>query len=243
VVSLLPQGALNSLSPTLRVGDFAVDVIRAHEPRVKRKQALDRAAERLEQLGLPRRVLASYPHQLSGGMKQRVVTVLSTLLGPRLLIADEPTSALDVSTQRVLVGLLRELVERRLVGGIVLVTHDLPVLNTVADRIAVMYAGRIVETGPTRRIVDAARHPYTGALLASVLVPEPGIRGRRIHGIEGAPPDLAAPPPGCRFHPRCSLADDRCATAEPPEAADGTGGFSACWWTADHPGRPVGEHL
>jgi peptide/nickel transport system ATP-binding protein len=238
VVSLLPQGAMNSLSPTLRIGDFAVDVIRAHEPRVRRAEALDRAADRLEQLHLPRRVLQSYPHQLSGGMKQRVVTVLSTLLNPKLLIADEPTSALDVSTQRILIDLLRELLDRQLVGGIIFVTHDLPVLNTIADRIAIMYAGQIVEIGDTQRIVDEARHPYTAALLASVLVPEPQVRERRILGIRGAPPDLAAPPAGCRFHPRCSLVTDRCHTEVPPAVGDDQQ-YATCWWSHDHDARPV----
>jgi peptide/nickel transport system ATP-binding protein len=241
VVSLLPQGAMNSISPNLRVGDLAVDVIRAHEPLVRRAEALDRAAERLDQLDLPRRVLRSYPHQLSGGMRQRVVTVLSTLLNPKLLIADEPTSALDVSTQRVLTELLRELLTRKLVGGIIFITHDLPVLRTIADRIAIMYAGQIVETGPTDQIVDRARHPYTGALLSSVLVPEPQIRTRRITGIRGAPPDLTDPPPGCRFHPRCSLRMDVC-TTDPP-VVGGERQYAACWWAKDHPGEPVGGKL
>jgi peptide/nickel transport system ATP-binding protein len=242
IVSLMPQGAMNSLSPTLRIGDLAVDVIRAHEPNVRRSQALDRAAERLDQLGLPRRVLGYYPHQLSGGMKQRVVTVVSTLLNPNLLIADEPTSALDVSTQRVLIELLAELLERRLVGAIVFVTHDLPVLNSIADRIAIMYAGQIVEVGDTGEVIDRATHPYTGALLHSVLVPEPQVRERRITGIRGAPPDLANPPSGCRFHPRCSLAMDICVTTMPPSV--GTQRHHAtCWWARDHEGVPVESKL
>jgi len=242
VVSLLPQGAMNSLSPTRRVGDLAVDVIRAHQSRASRRAALDRAADRLDQLGLPRRVLGAYPHQLSGGMKQRVVTVLSTLLNPALLIADEPTSALDVSTQRVLIELLRELLARGLIGGIVFVTHDLPVLRSIADRIAIMYAGQIVEVGATDEVLYRAHHPYTGALLASVLVPEPQIRARRIAGIRGAPPDLADPPPGCRFHPRCSLATDVCATDEPPLVGVARQ-YATCWWARDHPAEPVAAAL
>jgi peptide/nickel transport system ATP-binding protein len=237
VVSLLPQGAMNSLSPTLRIGDFAVDVIRAHQPEVKRREALDRAAERLDQLDLPQRVLGAYPHQLSGGMKQRVITVLSTLLNPALLIADEPTSALDVSTQRMLVELLRELLNRKLVGGVIFVTHDLPVLRTIADRIAIMYAGQIVEVGATDEIVDRAHHPYTGALLSSVLVPEPQIRTRRIIGIKGSPPDLDEPPVGCRFHPRCSLAMDVCRTDPPMVGGDRQ--YAKCWWAEQHKGEPV----
>jgi peptide/nickel transport system ATP-binding protein len=242
VVSLLPQGAMNALSPTLRIRTVAADIIRAHEGGVSRADALDRAAQRLEQLDLPRRVLDAYPHQLSGGMKQRVVTVLSTLLNPKLLIADEPTSALDVSSQRILVELLHEMLRLKLVGGIIFVTHDLPVLRTVADRIAIMYAGQIVEIGPTEELINRSRHPYTGALLSSVLVPEPQIRTRRITGIRGAPPDLAEPPPGCRFHPRCSLAMDICTTTQPPAVGDQSH-HATCWWAKDHPGEPVGTAL
>lgn len=241
VVSLLPQGAMNSLSPTIRIGDFAVDVIRAHEPGVRRAEALDRAAERMDQLGLPRRVLRAYPHQLSGGMKQRAVTVLSTLLDPELLIADEPTSALDVSTQRVMLEMLREMLRRELVHGIIFITHDLPVLSGIADRVAIMYAGRIAEVGPTVDIIDRPRHPYTGALLSSVLVPEPQIRSRRILGIRGAPPDLGDPPAGCRFRPRCSLATEACA-AEPPVVGD-EWRFAACWWASEHPDESVEAKL
>jgi len=237
VVSLLPQGAMNALSPTLRIGDFAADVIRAHERSVSRREAIDRAAERFEQLDLPTRVLKSYPHQLSGGMKQRVVTVLSTLLNPKLLIADEPTSALDVSSQRVVNELLLELLHRGLVGAIIFITHDLPVLRSIANRIAIMYAGKIVEIGPTEEIINRARHPYTGALLRSVLVPEPQVRGRRITGISGSPPDLADPPVGCRFHPRCSLMMDVCLT-DPPLVGDERR-HSLCWWAHQHPGEPV----
>lgn len=242
VVSLLPQGAMNSLSPTARVGDFAVQIVRAHEGRVSGSDAKGRAAERFAQLDLPERVLDAYPHQLSGGMKQRVVTVLSTLLNPKLLIADEPTSALDVSSQRIVTELMREMLAQRLVGGIIFVTHDLPVLRRVADRVAIMYAGQIHETGPTEEIVNRARHPYTGALIGSVLVPEPQIRTRRISGIKGSPPDLADPPPGCRFHPRCSLAMDVCTTEQPPIVGDERH-YATCWWSKDHPGEPVEAKL
>ncbi|GIJ55285.1 ABC transporter ATP-binding protein [Virgisporangium aurantiacum] len=243
VVSLLPQGAMNSLSPTARVGDFAVQIVRAHEGRkVSASDAKGRAAERFAQLDLPARVLDAYPHQLSGGMKQRVVTVLSTLLNPKLLIADEPTSALDVSSQRIVTDLMREMLQKQLVSGIIFVTHDLPVLRRVADRVAIMYAGQIHETGPTEEIINRARHPYTGALIGSVLVPEPQIRTRRISGIKGSPPDLSDPPAGCRFHPRCSLAMDVCTTEQPPIVGDERH-YATCWWAKDHPGEPVEAKL
>jgi peptide/nickel transport system ATP-binding protein len=233
LVALLPQGAMNSLNPTARVRDLAFDVIRAHEPHLGREEAVERTRERLEQLSLPVRVLDSYPHQLSGGMRQRVVTVVSTLLNPTVLVADEPTSALDVSAQHVLVGLLRQLLDKELVRAIIFITHDLPLLSTVADRIAIMYAGRVAELGPTREIVDHAQHPYTKALMETVLAPEPAVRRKRIEGIPGAPPDLRYPPPGCRFAPRCRLAMDVCTQADPPAVGSPTR-FATCWWVKDH---------
>jgi peptide/nickel transport system ATP-binding protein len=239
LVSLMPQGAMNSLNPTAKIRDFAVDVIRSHEPSVRRSDAVARAAERLEQLSLPTRALESYPHQLSGGMRQRVVAAISTLLNPRVLVADEPTSALDVSSQAALTAMLRDLLARRLVSGIVLISHDLPMLTNVADRIAVMYAGKIVEVASTEEIVGNPRHPYTRALLGSALVPDPMIRGRRIDGIPGAPPDLRYPPAACRFHPRCAVAIAACSQLDPPqvEYADG---FALCWLA---PGAPAPEEL
>jgi peptide/nickel transport system ATP-binding protein len=228
LISILPQGALNSLNPTARVRDLAYDVIHAHEEDVTRAQATERTGARLEQLGLPTRVLESYPHQLSGGMKQRVVAVISTLLNPRVLIADEPTSALDVSSQKALVLQIKLLMEQKVITSVVFITHDLPMLRNVADRIAVMYAGKIAEIGSNQQIIDAGQHPYTKALIGSILVPEPYVRAKRIEGIEGQPPDLRSPPSGCRFHPRCSLADQRCTLEEPPQVGD-ENQFAACW--------------
>ena len=240
LVALLPQGAMNALNPTIRIRDLAYHVISAHEPDVTRKEATERARERLEQLSLPVRALDSYPHQLSGGMRQRVVAVISTLLNPRVLIADEPTSALDVSAQRALVELLRELLGRRFIEGVMFITHDLPLLSTVADRIVIMYAGQLAEAGPARDIVDRPRHPYTIALMDTVLVPEPDVRRKRVEGIRGAPPDLRFPPSGCRFHPRCPHVMDVCREQEPPAIGDGrpgvtggTRGFAACWWVRE----------
>lgn len=228
LISVLPQGAMNSLNPTARVRDFAFDVLRAHHPQITRQEAYERTAERLEQLGLPARVMESYPHQLSGGMKQRVVTVISTLLDPKVLIADEPTSALDVSSQKAVVGLLDTLLERGVIQSIVFISHDLPLLREIADRIAIMYAGKIAEIGSNQEILHAPRHPYTQALIGSILVPEPYVRQKRIEGIEGAPPDLRTPPPGCRFHPRCKYALPKCSQLEPPEFGNPEN-FAACW--------------
>jgi peptide/nickel transport system ATP-binding protein len=246
LVALLPQGAMNALNPTLRIRDLVHHVISAHEPDTTRRDAVDRARERLEQLSLPVRALESYPHQLSGGMRQRVVAVITTLLNPRVLIADEPTSALDVSAQRALVDLLRQLLDRGFIEAVGFITHDLPLLSTVADRIVIMYAGQVAESGSCRDIVDRPRHPYTMALMGTVLVPEPQIRRRRVEGIRGAPPDLRHPPAGCRFHPRCPHVMDVCRESEPPLVGDGvpgrTGGtraFAACWWVRQQTGEPV----
>jgi peptide/nickel transport system ATP-binding protein len=183
VVSMLPQGAMNSISPTKRIRALVYDVMRSHDRKVSKDEALDRARERITTLGLPARVLDAYPHQLSGGMKQRTVTIISTLLNPRLLVADEPTSALDVTSQKILIEMLLEMLEKRIISGVIFVTHDLPVLRTVATNIAVMYQGRIVELGPTVTLVDNPQHPYTQALMSSVLAPEPKYADIRIEGM------------------------------------------------------------
>ncbi|MER3437829.1 MAG: hypothetical protein C4346_09715 [Chloroflexota bacterium] len=154
-------------------------------------------------------------------MRQRVVTVLSTLLNPQVLIADEPTSALDVSSQKALVFLLQRLLAERFISRIIFITHDLPLLSNIADRIAVFYAGKIVEIGSTRQIVDQPEHPYTRALITSTLVPEPHVRFQRL--------DLRQPPSGCRFHPRCQHAMEICARQEPPLTGDDQR-LVACWW-------------
>ncbi|WP_083713284.1 ABC transporter ATP-binding protein [Brachybacterium sp. P6-10-X1] len=179
-VAMLPQGAMNSISPTLRISSLVKDVMRAHDPKVTKDEALDLARERLTMLEMPVRVLDSYAHQLSGGMKQRMITVISTLQNPRLLIADEPTSALDVSSQRMLVEMLLAMVEQGIMSGVIFVTHDLPVLSQVSDRLAIMNAGRLVETGPTRRLVEDPQHEYTRTLLSSVLDPSHETRRRGV---------------------------------------------------------------
>ena len=183
VVSMLPQGAMNSISPTKRIRQLVYDVMRSHESKISKEEALDRARDRLTTLGLPSRVLDAYPHQLSGGMKQRTVTIISTLLNPRLLVADEPTSALDVTSQKILIEMLLEMLEKRIMSGVIFVTHDLPVLRTAANRIAVMYQGKIVELGPTEIVVERPEHPYTQALMSSVLAPEPAYANTRIEGM------------------------------------------------------------
>ena len=237
-VSLLPQGAMNAISPTLRIRDLVVDVMRAHNGSVTKADALDRASDRLKMLEMPTRVLDSYAHQLSGGMKQRMVTVISTLLNPALLIADEPTSALDVSSQKALIEMLLAMVEAKIMRGVIFITHDLPVLSMVTDRLAIMYAGKVVETGRTEDLVNNARHPYTAALLSSVLDPTEDTRTKHVLGIPGSPPNLGNPPSGCRFHPRCKFAMDVCSTTEPKMLSEGDHDF-ACWWAKEHPRETI----
>jgi peptide/nickel transport system ATP-binding protein len=194
---------------------------------------MDRATDRLKMLEMPTRVLDSYAHQLSGGMKQRMVTVVSTLLNPKLLIADEPTSALDVSSQKALIEMLLAMVEKKIMRGVIFITHDLPVLSMVTDRLAIMYAGKIVENGPTEELVNNARHPYTSALLSSVLDPTEETRTKHVLGIPGSPPNLGNPPSGCRFHPRCQFAMDVCKVEE-PKFLNERDHEVACWWANDH---------
>jgi peptide/nickel transport system ATP-binding protein len=198
-VSMVFQSAMNALNPVMRVSDQFVDMMRAHE-RVSKRDAVGRAAELLELVGIDRRRLRAYPHELSGGMRQRVIIAMALALEPELVIMDEPTTALDVVVQREILQQVRELQQAR--GFAVLfVTHDLSLLLELAHRVAIMYAGEIVELAPASALREGARHPYTGGLLSSF----PPLTGpvERLAGIPGSPPDLAAPPSGCRFHPRC----------------------------------------
>jgi peptide/nickel transport system ATP-binding protein len=214
-VALVPQSAMNALNPTKRVRDLVADAINAHYPKMSKQEARDTAAKRFEDVGLLSRVLESYSFELSGGMKQRTVIALSSLMNPKVLIADEPTSALDVSTQKTVLTLLLELRDRGIVQSIIFITHDIAVLRQIADRIVVMYAGIIVEVGTVEEIIFDPLHPYSKGLMPTVIVPEPEIRKRALSGIPGAPPNLMHPPSGCRFLPRCTFARAEC-NQEPP---------------------------
>jgi peptide/nickel transport system ATP-binding protein len=198
-VSMVFQSAMNALNPVMRVGDQFVDMMRAHE-RVSKRQALARAGELLDRVGIDGRRVRAYPHELSGGMRQRVIIAMALALHPELVIMDEPTTALDVVVQREILQQVRDL-QGELGFAVLFITHDLSLLFEVADRIAIMYAGEIVEEGPAARLHTAAQHPYTLGLIRSF----PSLTGplERMTGIAGAPPDLASPPAGCRFHPRC----------------------------------------
>ena len=224
-VSLIPQYALSALNPTRRIGTMVSELVASRG--VPPDGVVAELRRRLRLVGLPDDVLARYPIELSGGMKQRVVMVISSLLDPSLLIADEVTSALDVSTQRAVAELLVEFRDRGFVKSMVVITHDLSVLAQIADTILVMYAGKVAEKAPTAEVIDDPQHPYTRMLLSSL--PEVGVRfsERRLAGIPGRPPSLLEPPAGCRFRPRCPLATEECAATPPIEGLDGRA--VACW--------------
>jgi len=198
-VSMVFQSAMNALNPVMRVGDQFVDMMRAHE-RIDRSRALTRAGELLELVGIDGSRVRAYPHQLSGGMRQRVIIAMALALNPELIILDEPTTALDVVVQREILQQVDAL-KREFGFAVLFITHDLSLLLEFADRIAIMYAGEIVETAPAARLVSEAQHPYTQGLLRSF----PPLTGplTRLTGIPGSPPDLRDLPKGCRFHPRC----------------------------------------
>ena len=228
-VSIVPQYALSALNPTRRIGKMATEVLASWD--VALDGLLPELRRRLDLVELPRDILERFPIELSGGMKQRVVMVLSSLLDPSLLIADEITSALDVSTQRAVAEMLVEFRDRGFVKSMIVITHDLSVLYQIADTILIMYAGKLAEKAPAGEIVGMPRHPYTKLLLSSL--PEVGVRyaETRLHGIPGRPPSLLEPPSGCRFRPRCPLAVARC--AEEPPFVDGEPGRQvACWRAA-----------
>jgi peptide/nickel transport system ATP-binding protein len=239
-IAMVFQDPMTSLDPTKTIGHQVAEGVRLHR-NVTRAQARDRAAEVLGLVGLPRpkERLDDYPHQLSGGLRQRVVIAIALACEPKVLIADEPTTALDVTIQAQILDLLSDLKDR-LGMAMLLVTHDMGVVAGHTDRINVMYAGRIVETTDTETLFEHMHHPYTRALLGSIPRLEQD-NTERLYSIAGLPPDLTAPPAGCRFAARCALATDRCREEEPPLLAgggtdgSGTDHLFACWYPVDGP--------
>jgi peptide/nickel transport system ATP-binding protein len=225
-VSIIPQYAMSAMNPTRRVGRMVAELLESRG--VRFDGARDELLRRLELVGLEAEVLDRYPIELSGGMKQRMVMVISTLLNPSLLVADEVTSALDVSTQKAVAEALVDFRDRNYVKSTIIITHDLSLVYQIADSIIVMYAGKLAEKAPAETLVAAPRHPYTRMLLAAL--PEVGVRyqTRRLQGIPGSPPSLLDPPGGCRFRDRCPLAFDKC--AEPPPFLEVAPDHAvACW--------------
>ncbi len=209
-IAYIPQAAMNALNPTQKIINFIEDVIQAHDSSVTKKEIYDLARGFFETLGLPASVLQRYPVELSGGMKQRTVIAISVILYPRVLIADEPSSALDVTSQKMVIKMMRDLMEKGYIKSMIFITHELPLLYNVTDDIMVMYAGQIVEMGTAKQTVFDPLHPYAKGLMGSIIVPESGLRGAKLTAIPGVPPNLKNPPSGCRFADRCKYACPEC---------------------------------
>ena len=228
-INMIFQDPMMTLNPVLTIGTQMIECLQTHM-HLSKEQARERSIEKLRQVQIPSPEdrIDQYPHELSGGMRQRVVIAIALLTDPSVIIADEPTTALDVTIQAEIMELLLALCEDNDVA-LMLITHDLGVVSQVTQRTLVMYAGRVVEEGPTRRIVDNARHPYTHGLIDAL--PERTAPGKRLNQIPGVMPSLAAIPPGCSFHPRCEHVMDVCRSEQPGYVTDG--GFRvACHWVA-----------
>jgi oligopeptide/dipeptide ABC transporter ATP-binding protein len=227
-VAMIFQDPMTSLNPVLRVGFQIEEAMAAHE-RFTRQQARDRVVPMLQRVRIPAAAerARDYPHQFSGGMRQRAMIAMGISNEPSLLIADEPTTALDVTVQASIIELLRDL-SRELRASVILITHNMALIASLCQRVIVMYAGRIVEEGPTRSIFKNPQHPYTWSLLRSIPRVDEQTHEKLI-SIRGMPPDLSKPPPGCKFHPRCRFRVDRCLTEEPPLLEVGPGQQARCW--------------
>jgi len=220
---------MSALSPVARIGDQIADAMRLHRP-ASREDALRRAGDTFERVGVSRARLQQYPHEFSGGMKQRAMLALGLICDPRLLIADEPTTALDVVAQRQVLDLFRDLRRERGLA-LIMISHDISAVSEICDRVAVMYGGEIMEVGPLRDVFFAYRHPYTWALINSF----PSLRQplRELVALPGAPPALSAPPTGCPFASRCPHAIGICTTARPPAVQVGAEHVVRCHRTAE----------
>lgn len=209
-IAYIPQAAMNALNPTRKIIRFVEDVILAHEPKTPKEVIYERARQRFEVLGLSPTILQRYPVELSGGMKQRTVIAISTILSPKVLIADEPSSALDVTSQKMVIKMLKDLMDKGYIKSMIFITHELPLLYNVTDEIMVMYAGQIVEKGAAQEVVFDPLNPYSKGLMGSIIVPEENTRGIKLAAIPGTPPNLKKPPAGCRFAERCKYVQPVC---------------------------------
>ena len=228
-IAYIPQAAMNALNPTRRIIRFVEDVVRAHHPKMDTKEIYAMARARFQELGLSPEVLQKHPVELSGGMKQRTVIAVSTILSPKVLIADEPSSALDVTSQKMVIKMIKSLMDKGYIKSMIFITHELPLLYNVTDDIMVMYAGQIVEQGTARQMVFDPLHPYSKGLMGSIIVPEEGVRENKLTAIPGTPPNLKKPPQGCRFAERCRYAEIVCRMHEQAMAEAGEGRAYRCW--------------
>lgn len=224
-ISYVPQGSMSVLNPVIKIKETYRDFIASHTSDRTEEEAIEIAKSQIAELGLPPKILDAYPHQLSGGMRQRVTIALAALLKPRIIVADEPTTALDVVVQRGVVQLLKD-IQQRLANTIILVTHDMGVQANIADRVAIMYAGKIVEEATTEEIFGNPRHPYTQYLINSL--PRFGDKTMR-ESVPGSPPSLMDLPSGCPFHPRCPYRMDVCTQQMPGLVSLDTQHTVACW--------------
>jgi peptide/nickel transport system ATP-binding protein len=209
-IAYIPQAAMNALNPTQKIINFIEDVAQAHGLYSGKKEIYEHARDLFETLGLPTHVLQQYPVELSGGMKQRTVIAVSVFLLPRVLIADEPSSALDVTSQKMVIKMLKQLIDNGMIGSLIFITHELPLLYNVTDDIMIMYAGQIVEKGTAKEVVFDPLHPYAKGLMGSIIVPEKGLRDAKLTAVPGVPPNLKNPPSGCRFAERCKYTLPNC---------------------------------
>lgn len=233
-IALIPQGAMSSLNPVMRLEEQMIDAIVAHKPNMRRAELNVRVQELLKNVGLAPEIARRYPHELSGGMKQRAAMAIATSLAPKVIVADEPTSALDVVVQRQVMQTLGRL-QDGLGAAVVLIGHDMGLIAQFADTVGVMYAGNIVEIGPVRQMIQAPRHPYTKLLVDSL----PGIEVKQaLTGIPGLPPPLVDLPDGCSFNPRCPLAFDRCRRETPHLQTVGPSQLAACHLYPEHIALP-----
>ena len=224
-IAMIFQDPMTSLNPVMKIRDHFMEYVRTHDRQVSQDQARAKTASILQDLGIPSSRMGDYPHQFSGGMRQRVMIGLALMLEPSLIIADEPTTALDVIVEAQILQLVRDL-RRKYSLSLILITHNMGIVAEVADRVAVMYAGKIAEVAPTVSIFDSPKHPYTQGLLESI--PTVSAQQKVLRMIPGSPPDLTQLPTGCPFHPRCPFAFQRCTTEEPMLRKTGDEALAAC---------------
>ncbi|MFX0181620.1 MAG: ABC transporter ATP-binding protein [Candidatus Hodarchaeota archaeon] len=217
-MSYVPQASLESLNPVKRIKDFIFDVVKQRTGKKKsdKEKIIEEASNHFKRVGLAKDVLDRFPHELSGGMKQRAVIAISTMWNPKLLIIDEPTSALDVSSQQRMIRMLYELMQQRIIESILFVSHDIATLRQLCHRAIIMYAGKIVEESSMDELIEEPLHPYAKGLVTSFVAYNPDGKRPKLRSIPGSHPSLLNPPPGCRFHPRCPEAMTHCKSYEPP---------------------------